>query len=678
MCGIAGIVNISDRHEAPTLSLLQSMIGALKHRGPDGFGVYRDMRAGLAHARLSIIDLNTGDQPMTNEDGTLWIIFNGEIFNYVELRADLERRGHLFKSKSDTEVILHAFESWGTDCFERFNGQWALALWNNKTNTLVLSRDRIGVRPLHIHENNGRVWFASEVKAIFADPSVPRQIDPCGLDQTFTYWSSIAPATMFKGIEELPPATFRMYDAYGKGREKIYWTPPFSDSGSNGSLNHPSIKEASEQLREKLTVATKLRMLRSDVPVGSYLSGGLDSSIIAWLGRQAVSGNFHTFSLRFEDAEYDETSFQRMMTSILDSSHSEMLVRKQDIADVFPDVIWHTERPLMRTASAPMYLLSRTVQQSGIKAVLTGEGADEMLAGYDIFREAKIREFWSRDPQSRIRPLLFDRVYPYLARSPGQAKGLALEFWKRGLERAGKPGFSHDLRWWTSSSLKKFFSKNTLEHIQKKPSSDVLLTLPQEFSRWDSLAQAQYLEITTLLSSYLISSQGDRMLMAHSVEGRFPFLDADVMDFCCRLPSHHKLAILDEKHVLKKMANGMIPAEIIKRKKQPYRAPDAVCFIHKQAPEYVSELLSERALAESGLFDIAKARGLYAKCVKLGSEPERTPNLSNADNMALVAILSTQILHNSFILGKRPSDKTEVVFKTSSHHKPTHDQQSYP
>jgi len=677
MCGIAGIVNISDRREAPSLSLLQSMIGALKHRGPDEFGCYRDERAGFVHARLSIIDLSTGHQPMTNEDESLWIVFNGEIFNYVELRSELVAKRHDFRTSSDTEVILHAYEQWGEDCFARFNGQWAFALWDNRHRRLLLSRDRVGVRPLYVCEHDGRILFASEVKAIFADPSVPRQIDPCGLDQTFTYWSSIAPVTMFKGIEELPPATFRVYDAYGKKREKKYWIPPFSDSGFNGSLNYPSLKEASEQLREKLTTATKLRMLRSDVPVGSYLSGGLDSSIIAWLGRQAVSGSFHTFSLRFEDAEYDETSFQRMMTSILDSSHSEMLVRKQDIADVFPDVIWHTERPLMRTASAPMYLLSRTVQQSGIKAVLTGEGADEMLAGYDIFREAKIREFWSHDPHSKIRPLLFDRVYPYLARSPSRAKGLALEFWRRGLERAGKPGFSHDLRWWTSSSLKKFFSKNTLEHIQSNPSSDVLQTLPPAFSRWDSLAQAQYLEITTLLSSYLISSQGDRMLMAHSVEGRFPFLDADVMDFCCGLPSHHKLAILDEKHVLKKMANGIIPAEIIRRKKQPYRAPDAACFIHKQAPEYVSELLSERALAESGLFNIARVRGLYAKCIKLGSELERSPNLSNADNMALVAILSTQILHNSFILGKRPSDKTDVVFNTSSRHKPIHDQQSY-
>src|SRR5436309_5007766 len=211
MCGIAGIVNLNDRREPPSIELLRAMVGAIRHRGPDEFGVYRDQRAGLGHARLSIVDLSTGQQPLANEDETLWVVFNGEIFNFVELRDELENCGHVFRTHSDTEVIVHAYEEWGVESFPRFNGQWAVALWDSTENTLVLSRDRIGVRPLYVREQHDRVWFASEVKAIFADPSVPREIDLRGLSQTFTYWASIAPLSLYKGIEELRPGSTRVY-----------------------------------------------------------------------------------------------------------------------------------------------------------------------------------------------------------------------------------------------------------------------------------------------------------------------------------------------------------------------------------------------------------------------------------------------------------------------------------
>ncbi len=229
MCGIAGIVNLSERWDPPSVDLLKSMIGIIRHRGPDECGLYRDTHAGFVHARLSIIDLSTGQQPMSNEDKTLWIVFNGEIFNFVELRSELEKLGHHFQTRSDTEVILHAYESWGTDCFSRFNGQWALALWNTRTSSLVLSRDRIGVRPLYIYEHNGRVWFGSEIKALFVDSSIPRTINPQGLDQTFTYWASIAPVTVFEGIEELPPASVRVYGPNAEKKEWLYWRPSYPE-----------------------------------------------------------------------------------------------------------------------------------------------------------------------------------------------------------------------------------------------------------------------------------------------------------------------------------------------------------------------------------------------------------------------------------------------------------------
>lgn len=658
MCGIGGIVNFSDRHDPPSLEILRSMVGAIRHRGPDEFGVYRDVRAGLGHARLSIVDLSTGQQPLSNEDDTLWIIFNGEIFNFIELRQELEKLGHTFRTHSDTEVIVHAYESWGVDCFERFNGQWALALWDSEAKSLILSRDRIGVRPLYIHEHEGRLWFASEVKAIFADPSVPREIDVRGLAQTFKYWAPIAPTSLYIGIEELPPGSTRIYRSDGTRQDIRYWRPTYNEK----KVGYSSLAEATDLLREKLTRATQIRTLRADVPVGSYLSGGLDSSLIARLGREAKAGTFQTFSIRFEDAEFDETDYQRVMAATIDSNHREVVVTKNDIASVFPDVIRHTERPILRTAPAPLYLLSQLVRDSGIKAVLTGEGADEMLAGYDLFREAKIRMFWANQPASKVRPSLFDQLYPYLVRSPQQARGMALEFWKRGLDRSSLPGFSHDPRWMTTSSLQRFFSAETRSCLESNAPCEYLETLPPEFAKWDPLAQAQFIEVETLLSSYLISSQGDRMLMAHSVEGRFPFLDADVMEFCNSLPAQYKLNGLNEKFILKKVASGIVPEKIIRRSKQPYRAPDAVSFFGKHAPEYVEDLLSEQALRDNGLFDTNVVKGLHAKCRQRAANSDVV--FSNTDNMGLVGILSTQLVVDQIIRNNESRTGRDIKFTT--------------
>ena len=663
MCGIAGIIHTSDRHDPPRVELLRSMVNAVRYRGPDEYGVYRDAHAGLVHARLSLIDLTSGQQPLANEDETLWIIFNGEIFNYIELRRELEPLGHRFRTHSDTEVVVHAFEEWGDRCFGRFNGQWALALWDNVRRRLVLSRDRIGVRPLFVHEDQGVLRFASEVKAIFADPRVPREIDPRGMEQTFSYWASVAPVSLYRGIEEVPPGSVRVYDVHGKKTEHLFWRPSYPADGGRGDVRL-SLRDATEVLREKLRRATELRMLRADVPVGSYLSGGLDSSLTALMGRKAKQGDFRTFSLRFADAEFDETVYQRMLVATLDSAHVEVEVTRSDIARVFPEVIRHTERPILRTAPAPMYILSKAVREAGIKAVLTGEGADEMLAGYDIFREAKIRQFWSRQPDSKVRPLLFDRIYPYLARSPQQAKGMALEFWKRGLDRAGLPGFSHEPRWSSTASTKRLFSEQLKEAIAGNPAPDVLASLPQEFASWDLLGQSQYLEVATLLSSYLISSQGDRMLMANSVEGRFPFLDADVMEFANNLPSDYKLAILDEKHILKCVAKGFIPDPIVQRKKQAYRAPDAISFVGPDAPDYVADAFSPEALSSAGLFDVHAARKLYTKCATRARDSSGEALFSNTDNMAFVGILSSQLMHRMFIQGNGNSGEGDILFKT--------------
>ena len=655
MCGIAGIVDIKQTGTPPARDALLRMASALYHRGPDEFGMYRDRCAGLAHARLSVVDLSTGQQPLSNEEGTLWIVFNGEIFNYIELRADLERLGHRFRTRSDTEVIVHAYEAWGEEAFPRMNGQWALALWDSVRRRLVLARDRLGVRPLYFCAHEGKLYFGSEVKAIFAaDASIPRVLDPAGIDQTFTFWTVVPPQTVFCGVEELRPAHVRTYEN-GTMRERAYWQSRYPEQPDCISQFPGSLEDAVYAVRVALERATSLRVLRADVPVGSYLSGGLDSSLVAAFARRFAGNRFHTFSLRFDDPEYDETSFQRLMAKQLDSEHHEIVVQRKDIARAFPDVVYHTERPILRTAPAPLFLLSRLVREHGIKVVLTGEGADEMFAGYDLFREGKVRRFWARCPDSRLRPRALERLYPYLGRSPVAQQALARQFFGRDLAASKSPGFAHQTRWHTTGALKRLLSAPMREAVEKRNViASFLATLPDEFPRWSALAQDQYIENRTLLSGYLLSAQGDRMLMANSVEGRFPFLDKDVVDLADSLPPAYKLRVLDEKHVLKRTARGMVADAVLARKKQPYRAPDALSFIANDTPDYVEEMLQEACIAEAGIFEPKAIAQLWKKCKASSSHGQ----LSNSDNMALVGALSTQLVHHQYVRNRPRGDRS--------------------
>lgn len=665
MCGIAGMAILCPGKGAPDRGALLRMAGALYHRGPDEHGIYLDPHAGLSHARLSIIDLSSGQQPLSNEDGSLWVVYNGEIFNYIELRRELCALGHTFRTQSDTEVIVHAYEAWGDDAFARFNGQFALALWNRREKSLVLARDRFGVRPLHIYDDGDRVLFASEVKAIFAaDPLIPRALDPLGLDETFTFWSVVAPRTVFQGIEELPPGHVRTVRASGRTEHAFarIQFPRSPEEQFQGSLS-----DATQAVDNALREAVRLRMLRADVPVGSYLSGGLDSSLVAALGRDVKGERFSTFSLRFEDAEYDETSYQRAAAQRLGTDHHELSVSKEDIATVFPEVVYHAERPLLRAAPAPLFLLSKLVRDAGIKVVLTGEGADEMFAGYDLFREGKVRRFWARHPTSELRPLLLHRLYPYLARSPVAKQAVARSFFGQGLADALLPGFAHETRFRTTSALKRLFSRDLRARIEGHDARKELLSgLPPELRSWTPLAQDQYLEIITLLPGYILSSQGDRMLMAHSVEGRFPFLDVNVAELAASLPPRYKLSVLDEKHVLKRVAKDLVPKEILQRKKQPYRVPDAVSFASSSAPQWVFDNLSESSIASAGIFDNGSVQKLVRKCRAAGLSGEP---LSNSDNMAFLGVLSTQLLVSSLIQNTpsfRPVEpKTSIVFAAS-------------
>ena len=647
MCGIVGTLNLTRVHPIDE-HLLLKMLTMIRHRGPDQFGIYRDNQVGMGNARLSIIDLGGGQQPISNEDETVWIVFNGEIFNYIELRPGLEARGHRFATASDTEVIVHLYEEYGPACLEHLNGQFAIALWDKRSGELMLARDHLGILPLFYTLAEGSLIFGSEIKAMLVDPRVSAEIDPLSLDQVFTFWTTVSPRTIFRDIFEVPPGHFLAVKD-GKIRVQRYWGLAFPE---NGAVEQESEEYYAERLRELLVDATRLR-LRADVPVGAYLSGGLDSSTITTLIRDHTSNYLRTFSIAFSDPDFDERGFQEAMVAFLGTDHSRVECTHADIGRIFPQVIWHTEMPILRTSPAPMYLLSRLVHESGFKVVLTGEGADEFLAGYNIFKEAKVRRFWARQPDSRIRPLLLQKLYPYIPQLSGRGGAYLEAFFKAELTDVEDSAYSHAVRWRNTAALKRLFSGEMQAAVSgHDPVSALRQELNGAFKGWDPLSQAQYIEITVFMSEYLLSSQGDRMLMAHSVEGRFPFLDHRVIELCNYIPPHFKLRGLDEKHILKRSMRSFLPAEVCLRPKRPYRAPIQKSFFpspisNLQPPtsndlDYVEDLLSPGAIAASGYFDSEAVSRLAGKC-------RRGMELSERDNMALAGVLSTQLVHRLFV-----------------------------
>ncbi len=645
MCGIAGIVQLDG---APVdADLLGRMVEQLRHRGPDDAGIRCDGPVGLGHARLSIIDLAGGGQPMATADGHYLVSYNGEIFNYLELRDELVAAGHTFRTRSDTEVILAAYRRWGPRCVERFNGQWAFALWDRRDRALLLSRDRLGVRPLYYTRLAGRLLFASEIKALLADPQVPRALDPVALDQLFTLWAPLPPRTVFRGIEELPPGCQLTLNLGGKGgglegppQLARYWQLDYTDGAGGMTLD-----ACAESLRGLLDDAARLR-LRSDVPVGAYLSGGLDSSITTALVRRHTE-RLRTFSVTFDDAEFDESPYQRELVAALNTDHQALHCTADDIAQVFPQVVWHAERPMLRTAPGPLWLLAQQVREAGFKVVLTGEGADEILGGYDIFKEAKLRRFCALAPESLRRTRLFERLYPYLPNLQAQSLAYRKAFFRVRPEEIDEPFFSHLPRWEMTAQIKRLFSADLAAELAgHDATADVAAILPVDYPRWPAFCQWQWLETAILMPGYILSTQGDRMSLAHGIEGRFPFLDHRIAEFAAAIPPRWKMRGLNEKFVLRRAVAGLLPEGVRRRTKQPYRAPDGASFFDAETgrarADYVEELLDPRRIAADGVFQpqaVARLVGKFRRGQAIGVK----------DNMALVGVLSTQLLAAQFL-----------------------------
>ncbi len=534
---------------------------------------------------------------------------------------------------------MHLYEEKGADCVELLNGDFAFAIWDQRQQRLLLARDRMGVRPLYFTQNKRGFYFASEVKALLHVPGVKAELDLKALDQIFTFWFPLAPRTAFRNIEELPPGHMLLVEN-GRATMRQYWRLQYPLSGQE--TDQRSEEDIAEELRALLIDATRLR-LRSDVPVGAYLSGGLDSSILTAVINRLAPEQLRSFSVRFKNGEFDESRFQQEIVRALGTKHQSTLCRNRDIGTMFPDVVHSMERPVLRSAPAPLYNLARLVRNNDFKVVMTGEGADEIFAGYDIFKEAKLRHFCARQPHSTFRPELFKRLYPYLPHLQNQSASYLKAFFKVGMGDTNDPLYSHLPRFRTTAATKLFFSDDVKNQLQGTDALQELRnTLPAEFSHWHPLSQAQYIEAAHLLPGYILSSQGDRVSMAHGVEGRYPFLDHRVVEFAARIPPEMKIRGLREKHILRKAMGKLLPANISNRTKQPYRAPDSQSFTGGNVPDYVNEVLSEKKLSETGYFNARAVGKLRAKC------EAQKQHTGVRDNMAFLGVLSTQLFHRAF------------------------------
>lgn len=634
MCGIAGFFSRKQHSK----DLLRAMIGQIRHRGPDGFGTYIDDHVGLAHARLSIIDLSPdGFQPIHNEDKTVWVSFNGEIFNYVELRKDLIQKGHQFYTNTDTEVIVHMYEEYGNNFVQYLNGQFAIALYDKKNRKALLIRDRMGIRPLYYtQDTQGAICFASEIKSLLVNENVNRKIDLHSLTEIFSLWSCIQPMTPFENISQIPEGHYMSYNIDTQSSSlHCYWDHNYE---INDSI---TLESAVSMFNVAFNDAVKLR-LRADVPVGAYLSGGLDSTAIVRSIIDTANPKLRTFSIGFEDGEFDENSYQRDAIEMFGVDHTEFKCSYQDIVDNFEQVIYHTESPILRTAPIPMFILSKMVKDSGYSVVLTGEGADEALGGYDLFRETRLRRALMRGSDKSVISKMLQELYSWRDDIVKLERYAKTFFDMKDTE--DNPTFSHTPRWKTTSRSLKFFKDNSrfngmdvnryynlLSLFKHKdvPSSDI-----------DRITQAQYTEYHTLLSGYLLSSQGDRVSAANAIEGRYPFIDHRFVNFCNTLPIDLKIKFMNEKYLLKEAMKGKIPESILSRKKQPYMAPDGKALFSTK--NNLLDYISKEKVDSLGLFD-------YNKLQLLINKFRKGKSCSFPDNMSLIGVVSAHILYDKFI-----------------------------
>ena len=651
MCGIAGIYNL----KGPGLPAFNptAVLDSIHHRGPDGRGSFIQGGVYLGATRLAIIDPAGGQQPMANEDGRLHIVMNGEVYDYGVLMAELEGRGHTFRSRCDTEVVLHLIEDEWAAALDLIDGQFAIAVHDARDGRMLLVRDRMGISPLFYAVVGDYLVFGSEMKAIFATGLLRPEIDPRSIDAVAAFGCVPAPRTIFRGIHCLPAAHF-LEVKDGRLQAKQYWDIPYPDKGDYARRSE---SDWAEEFRALLSAAAR-RRLRADVPVGLYLSSGIDSASVAAMIADEEAIRTRVFSIGFPEPGFDESEKINSLASHLGLQARILLYTQKDLAADFPRLIYHAETPTISTESVPLMALSGLAKKQ-VKVVLTGEGSDEALGGYEYFQWEALRLGGSERLRGKValaalRPVFsatFGRDNPFFPNA-------ASSRWAEevfGFYPAGMMLF-HNWR-----ALRKLsYSAEMLDRPDRASDAE-LIDLPRErMLRWDQMSRSLYVSSRVFLQGHLLATHGDRALMANSVEGRYPFLDRTVQEFLAQVPPNLKMApnglLPTAKYLLRRAMQGSLPEEVVHRRKKMFLAPFGTPFVGLDAPDYARELLSARALSEYGYFDPLRVGAIVKEMEKMKDElaKDRGEHVRFSRRvwrrtlygMALTFVLSAQLLES--------------------------------
>lgn len=625
MCGICGklIFNESGMVEP---SLIASMLDTIRHRGPDDEGIYIAPRIGLGHRRLSIIDLNTGHQPMSNEDGSVWIVFNGEIYNYQELQKELESKGHIIKTKSDTEVIVHLYEEYGESCVDRLRGMFAFALWDAKRKTLFLARDRVGIKPLYYWKSHNSIVFASEIKAILADPSVNRELDLGMIDRFLSFYFLPGEETLFKGINKLLPGHYLICRGE-KVEIRQYWDLHFSESPI-------SVQEAESKTMELLEESLQLHMI-SDVPVGFLLSGGVDSTAMLSFASGKSAFPLSSYTLGFSESVIaDERPYAKLAAERYGSEHHEMTITSKEFVDFMPKYVWHMEEPVCEPQAVALYYVSR-MAKNYVKVLISGEGGDEAFAGYSIYRNILWLERLKRalGPLNGViganlmeanRVLKSHKVAKY-------APLLDIPFDSFCYGRT-----YHPLNYF-NGRIEDLYSKDFAQHVDKNRSLRIVKEFLKNANGASIVNRMLYVDTKTSLPDDLLL-KADKMTMANSLELRVPFLDHKILEFAASLPSSFKVRRFTTKYLVKRALKGRLPKEILQRRKVGFPVPDDA-WLRTELDPWVKEVLLDRQTLNRGYFERSCIERIIAENKRSGG----------ALSKVVLSLVTLELWHRAFL-----------------------------
>lgn len=638
MCGFAGSIDLRGRRE-PDRDLILRMASTLVHRGPDEAGLFISPGVGIAHRRLSIIGLSDGRQPIFNEQRTVAVLCNGELYDHIEIRAQLEAKGHKFRTHSDSEVIVHLYEEHGEDVFEHLKGQFAFALVDTSKRITLLARDRFGICPLHWARQADRVLFASEIKALLVPGGIERAIDCRGLDHMFTFFGMGTRRTMFSGVESVLPGHYLRIAFRSDGKpadvvERKYWDLDFPDAGHEDNPANP--EHLVDEFEATFQRAVELR-LRSDVPVVGYLSGGVDSAAVLAMASRVRGEPLPSFTIGFGDHKLDETAKAMVAARHIGSHPTVVETSARAISTAYPKLIEAADCPVVDTSCASLWSLAGEVHNQGYKVALTGEGADEALAGYVWFKVNKALRLFDggtfKPSAAASRGLR--RLGPNSETTAEMARIDAM---------IGGPLAQSELYALVGESRQRLYSADLRGQLGRHVAYEDLPLDLERMRRWHPLNRSLYFGYKTYLSGLLLNHKGDRVAMANSVETRYPFLDEDLTKLCARVHPRWKLnGLRGDKYLLRQAAKRWLPQETAMRPKAMFRAPFASSFLDNP-PAYVEQLLSEASLRKTGYFDVAEVR---AQMGKLAVTKENRRSLF--DGMGLATVIATQMWHHLYL-----------------------------